>query len=145
MRRFFDSSVLVAVFYADHLHHDPSTKLFLAAGKDDFCALRTLGEVYAVLTGLPVRPRITGANGAAVVKQIRDRLSVIALNEQEYVSTLDSAASATIVGGAVYDAFIAQCAVKAKADVLLTWNVRDFMRLGPQIEHLVKTPLEVQV
>ncbi|HEY6248985.1 MAG TPA: PIN domain-containing protein [Candidatus Angelobacter sp.] len=145
MRRFFDSSVLVAVFYADHEHHDPSTKLFLEAGKDDFCALRTLGEVYATLTGLPVRPRITGANGAAIVKQIRDRLSLISLSEQEYVSTVDSASSAAIVGGALYDALIAQCAVKAKADVLLTWNVRDFVRFGPHIERLVKTPLQMKV
>jgi len=41
-------------------------KIFLAAGKDDFCALRTLGEVYATLTGLPVRPRITGSEGISI-------------------------------------------------------------------------------
>lgn len=143
MKYFFDSSVLVAVFYADHQHHQPSTKLFLAADKADFCALRTLGEVYATLTGLPVRPRITAKNGAAVVKQIRDRLTVISLNEQEYVSTLDSVASASIVGGALYDALIAQCALKANAEVLLTWNVRDFVRFGSQIQRIVKTPLEI--
>jgi antitoxin (DNA-binding transcriptional repressor) of toxin-antitoxin stability system len=47
LKLFFDSSVLVPVFYADHPQHASSTKLFLAAGKDDFCALRTLGEVYS--------------------------------------------------------------------------------------------------
>jgi hypothetical protein len=52
LKRFFDSSVLVPVFYADHSQHASSTKIFLASGKDDFCALRTLGEVYATLTGL---------------------------------------------------------------------------------------------
>ena len=143
MRLFFDSSVLVAVFYADHVHHTPSTKLFLGAGKGDFCALRTLGEVYVTLTRLPVRPRITGANGAAIVKQIRDRLSLTSLTEQEYVSALDSAASQSIIGGALYDLLIAQCALKAKVDVLLTWNVRDFVRLGPHIQRLVRTPLEM--
>lgn len=143
MKRFFDSSVLVAVFYADHVHHAASAKLFLAAGKDDFCALRTLGEVYATLTGLPVRPRITGPNGVAIVKQIRNRLSLVSLSENEYVSALDSAASQGIVGGGLYDALIAQCAVKIGADVLLTWNVRDFVRFGPQIEQLIKTPLQV--
>lgn len=143
MKRFFDSSVLVAVFYADHEHHAASTKLFLAAGKDDFCALRTLGEVYATLTGLPVRPRITGPNGVAIVKQIRNRLSLVSLSENEYVSALDSAASQGIVGGGLYHALIAQCAVKAGADVLLTWNVRDFIRFGPRIEQLTKTPLQV--
>ena len=142
MKRFFDSSVLVPVFYADHPHHDASAKAFLVAGKEDFCALRTLGEVYATLTGLPVRPRITGHDGMAILKQIRDRLTVISLTEQEYVSALESV-SGSIVGGATYDALIAQCAVKAGADVLLTWNVRDFTRFGPHIARLVKTPLEV--
>ena len=48
MKRFFDSSVLVPVFYADHLQHASSARLFREAGKDDFCALRTLGEIYAI-------------------------------------------------------------------------------------------------
>ncbi|MCX6630670.1 MAG: hypothetical protein NTW28_23890, partial [Candidatus Solibacter sp.] len=97
MKLFFDSSVLVPIFYADHQHHEPSAKVFLEAGKEDFCALRTLGEVYTTLTGLPVRPRITGPEGVAIVKQIRERLTVVSLSEQEYVSTLE-AASPTIVG-----------------------------------------------
>jgi predicted nucleic acid-binding protein len=89
LKLFFDSSVLVPVFYADHPQHASSTKLFLAAGKDDFCALRTLGEVYATLTGLPLRPRITGPEGTRIVRQIRERLTLITLSEQEYVSALE--------------------------------------------------------
>jgi len=49
-----------------------------------------------------------------------------------------------IVGGAIYDAVLAQCALKADAEVLLTWNDRDFTRLGPEIARLVKTPPEFQ-
>jgi predicted nucleic acid-binding protein len=143
LKYFFDSSVLVSVFYADHPDHASSAKLFLGAGKDGFCALRTLGEVYATLTRLPLRPRITAANGAAIVKQICNRLSLVSLNEQEYISALESAASGGIIGAAFYDSLIAECAVKAKADVLLTWNVRDFARLGTHVQSLVKTPLEL--
>jgi predicted nucleic acid-binding protein len=84
LRRFFDSSVLVPVFYADHPQHASSAKLFLEAGKDDFCALRTA--------------RITGAEGMSIVKQIRERLTLITLSEQEYVSALELASSGTIVG-----------------------------------------------
>jgi predicted nucleic acid-binding protein len=142
LKLFFDSSVLVPVFYADHPHHDAGARAFLAAGKEDFCALRTLGEVYATLTGLPVRPRLTGHDGMTVLKQIRGRLTLISLTEQEYVSALDSV-SRTVVGGAAYDALIAKCAVKAGADVLLTWNTQDFTRFGAEIAQLVKTPLEI--
>ena len=106
--------------------------MFLAAGKEDFCALRTLGEVYATLTGLPVPPRITGRDGMTVLKQIRDRLTVISLTEQEYVSALESM-SGSVVGGAAYGALIAKCAVKAGAAVLLTWNLRDFTRFGSEV------------
>jgi predicted nucleic acid-binding protein len=142
LKRFFDSSVLVPVSYADHQHHESSAKVFLAAGKGGFCALRTLGEVYATLTALPLRPRITGRDGIAVLRQIRERLTLVSLTEEEYVSALDSV-SGTVVGGAAYDALIAQCALKAGAEVLLTLNVRDFTRLGPQIAALVKTPLQL--
>ena len=124
-------------------HHDASAAALRSASRDDsFCALRTPGEVYAVLTGLPVRPRITGADGMAVLEQIRARLTVISLSEQEHVSAIESV-SETIVGGAAYDALIARCAIKAQADVLLTWNTRDFTRFGPGTAALVKTPLEL--
>jgi len=142
LKLFFDSSVLAPIFYADHPHHEPSVRAFLHAGKEDFCALRTLGEVYTTLTGLPVRPRITGAEGVAIVKQIRERLTVVSLSEQEYVTTLE-AASPTIVGNAAYDALIARCAIKAGATVLLTWNVQHFVRLGPDVACLVKTPAQL--
>jgi predicted nucleic acid-binding protein len=142
LRLFFDSSVLVPVFYADHQHHESSAKIFLGASKEDFCALRTLGEVYATLTGLPVRPRITGTEGVAIVKQIRERLTIVSLSEPEYVSTLE-AVSPTIVGNTAYDALIARCATKAGAAILLTWNVQHFTKLGPEVARLVKTPAEL--
>lgn len=85
MKVFFDSSVLVPVFYADHPQHASSTKLFLAAGKADFCTLRTLGEVYATLTGLPLRPRITGPEGISIVKQIRERLTLITVSRNTFL------------------------------------------------------------
>lgn len=143
MRLFFDSSVLVPVFYAHHPQHASSTKVFLGAGKDDFCALRTLGEIYATLTGLPLRPRITGPDGFKIVQQVRERLTLVTLSEEEYVSAVEMASAKAIVGSAVYDMFIAHCALKAGAETLLTWNVRDFSRFGSAIASLVKTPLEV--
>jgi predicted nucleic acid-binding protein len=104
--------------------------------------LQTLGEVYAVLTGMPLRPRISGKDGIAILNQIRHRLTVVSLTEGEYFSALETV-SASIVGGAAYDALIAGCAVKAGAEVLLTWNLRDFTRFG-EVAQIVKTPIEVQ-
>ena len=142
MKLFFDSSVLVPVFYADHQHHSASIKLFLTAGKEDFCALRSLGEVYATLTGLPLRPRITGPEGIDVVNQIRARLTLVPLSEAEYLTALETA-SPDIVGNAFYDWMIARCAIKSGAAVLLTWNVRHFNRFGVEVARIVKTPAEI--
>jgi predicted nucleic acid-binding protein len=143
LKLFFDSSVLVPAFYKFDVRHDSSASALRSASRaDSFCALRTLGEVYAVLTGLPVRPRITGGDGLAILEQIRDKLTVVFLTESEYVSAIESVSS-NIVGGAVYDALIAYCAIKAGAEILLTWNVRDFVRLGADVARMVRTPLEI--
>ena len=74
-----------------------SARIFLAASKENsFCALRTLGEVYAVLTGLPVRPGITGPDAMAIIQQLLDRLTVIALSEPEYVAALRNVSSTVV-------------------------------------------------
>ena len=78
-----------------------------------------------------------------ILKQIRERLTLITLSEQEYVSALERASATAVVGSAAYDALIGACAVKAGAEVLLTWNVNDFLRLGSEVARLVRTPLEV--
>jgi len=76
----------------------------------------------------------------SIVRQVQERLTLVSLDEREYVSVLERAASGSIVGAAVYDALISRCALKAAADVLLTWNVRDFERLGSTVARIVKTP-----
>jgi predicted nucleic acid-binding protein len=43
----------------------------------------------------------------------------------------------------VYDALIAQCALKAGAEVLLTWNVADFKRMGAAVARIVTTPADL--
>lgn len=119
-------------------------KSFLGARREDgsCCALRTLGEVYVTLTGLPVRPRITGPEALSVIDQISECLLVVSLNDTEYRAAFQKLAEAGIIGAAAYDFLIAQCAIKVSADVILTWNVRDFVRFGPEIASRVRTPLE---
>jgi predicted nucleic acid-binding protein len=143
LKLFFDSSVLVPVFYADHEHHIPSKKLFLNAGKEDFCARRSLCEVYATLSGLPLRPRITGPQAMEMVRKINERLTLISLDDSEYFYALEVASSQAVVGNTAYDALIASCAIKAGATILLTWNTRHFSRLGDDISRIIKTPLDL--
>jgi hypothetical protein len=45
------------------------------------------------------------------LENIRERLTLIALNGDEYHTTIKEAAEAGVVGGTIYDALIARCAL----------------------------------
>ncbi|MGI8784405.1 MAG: type II toxin-antitoxin system VapC family toxin [Acidobacteriota bacterium] len=141
MKAFLDTSVLVATFYADHEHHPPSIDLFLRFEKKDACCgAHSLAEVYATLTGMPGQRHVSCNEALLFLGDIRDRLTLIALDEQEYFQMAEAAAAASLAGGAIYDAILGHCALKAKAEVIYTWNTKDFQRLPPAIAARVKTP-----
>ena len=141
MRAFLDTSVLVATFYADHEHHSPSIDLFLRFRKKDACcAAHSLAEVYATLTGMPSRHRVSGDEALLFLGDIRERLTIVALDAREYFQMAEASAAANLAGGAIYDAILGHCALKAKAEVIYTWNTKDFLRLPPAIASRVKNP-----
>jgi predicted nucleic acid-binding protein len=45
-----------------------------------------------------------------------------------------------VVGGVIYDAVIAQCALKSRAEKIYTWNIRHFRQFGPEVEKKLHTP-----
>lgn len=133
MKALLDTSVLVATFYADHEHHAPSIDLFLRFKKKDACCgAPSLAEVYATLTGMPGKRRVSGDEALLFLGDIRERLTVVALDEQEYFQVAEASAAAHLANGAIYDAILGGCALKAKAEVIYTWNTNDFLRLSPR-------------
>jgi len=74
------------------------------------------------------------------LEDIRQRFTTVVLDEDEYWTAINEAAAEQIVGGAIYDALIGRCAIKAKATTILTWNVAHFRRLGSDIAKRVQTP-----
>ena len=141
MKWFFDSSVLIPVFYRDHLHHEASLKVFeVAQKKDSCCAVHSLAEVYSTMTRLPGKYRLNGDQALLFLESIKERCTLIVLDAQEYILAIETAASLGIAGGTIYDALISQYALKANAETILTWNLEDFRRLGPEIAKRVKTP-----
>lgn len=143
MKGFFDTSVLIPVFYRDHVHHRPSQELFIQFDRTTgCCGAHTLAEVYATLTRMPGKRRISGAQAMLFIGNIRERLSLVALNGDEYADALVESAAQGIVGGGVYDAMLAHCAVKAKAETIYTWNIRHYALCGQQVVARVRTPLD---
>jgi predicted nucleic acid-binding protein len=141
MKGFFDTSVLVPVFYGDHAHHQASLALFIRFDKSaGCCGAHTLAEVYSTLTRMPGKHRISGEQAMLFIGSIRDRLSIIALDGDEYADALQASAALGIVGGGIYDAMLAHCAIKAKAEAIYTWNVRHYTLCGPKVAGLLRTP-----
>jgi predicted nucleic acid-binding protein len=64
----------------------------------------------------------------------------VALDVADDLATIREAAGLGIVGSTTYDALVAACALKAKADVLCTWNIGHFLLLGDELARKVRTP-----
>lgn len=144
MKVFFDSSVLVASLVAKHPHHARAMSVISRAlrGQDEaHVAAHGLAETYAVLTTLPVVPRITPDAAQRLVKEnVLASCKVVALTAAEYEALLTSLAEQGIVGGATYDAIHAACARKASVRRLFTFNVAHFHRVAPDWQDRIVAP-----
>jgi predicted nucleic acid-binding protein len=141
MKALFDTSALVPVFYGDHVHHKASLDLFIQFDKSEgCCGVYTLAEVYSTLTRMPGKHRISGEQAMLFIGSIRERLSIVALNNDEYADALEAAAALGIVGGGIYDAILAHCAIKANAQTIYSWNIRHYAQCGPEVIRRLRTP-----
>lgn len=141
MKAFFETSVLVPVFYGDHVHHQASLELFIQFDKlTGCCVAHSLAEVYSTLTRMPGKHRISGAQAILFIGSIRERLSIVALDGDEYANALEASAALGIVGGGIYDAMLAHCAIKAQAEAIYSWNGRHYGLCGPEVTRLLRTP-----
>jgi hypothetical protein len=59
---------------------------------------------------------------------------------KDYQAAISQMVALKLAGGGIFDALIAQAAVRAKVDYLITLNPKDFIRLGEAIALLVKVP-----
>jgi predicted nucleic acid-binding protein len=138
---FFDTSVLVAASSVQHAQHGQSLAVYQQANRNHACcAAHSLAEVYAALTRLPGKQRMSSEQVLLVLDNICEHLATVVLDEKEYRSALAGAAAEGVLGGTVYDALIACCALKAQATIIYTWNVDDFRRCGPEVAGRVRTP-----
>ena len=141
MKAFFDTSVLVPVFYGDHVHHQASLELFIQYDKSSgCCGAHSLAEVYSTLTRMPGKHRISGAQAILFIADIRERLSVISLSGDEYAEALEASAALGIVGGSIYDAMLAHCAIKAEATTIYSWNAKHYAQCVSAVTQRLRTP-----
>ena len=131
MKAFFDTSVLVGAFYGDHPKHSACLRLLEdASKKTHFCAAHAVAELYAVMTRLPVRPRITSEQGLLFVENVRDYFSLVTLSAAEQFEAAAEAARRGLGGAKVYDLLTLKCAAKAGAERVYALNLAEFTRLA---------------
>jgi len=141
LRSFFDTSVLVATVLAQHPHHAASLAVYRRSAKStSACAAHTLAELYATLTRLPGKQRMGTDQVLLFLDDVRSRLTIVYLTEEDYFSTLSAAAGEGIIGGTIYDALIAKCALKSNCETIYTWNLADFSRMGAGVARRARTP-----
>jgi predicted nucleic acid-binding protein len=144
MKIFFDTSVLVA---AAVRHHEHFPRAFEAvqracAGRHrPWVAAHSLLELYAVLTRLPVTPRIHPAEaGRMVDENVRARFEIVSLTCRMYAEVIRTASENGVAGGAVYDLLLLRAAAACNPDTIHTFNVAHFRRLAPELADRISAP-----
>jgi predicted nucleic acid-binding protein len=136
MKVLLDTSVLVAALVEPHPEHLRALP-WLTKGKSRATELvissHSIAELYAVLSTLPVSPRISsGLAWRLIHESIEPRVSIVPLSTSDYFATVKHMSDMGLSGGAVYDALIAKAVQKSGADRIVTFNVNDFKRVWPE-------------
>lgn len=144
MKVFFDTSVLVAAFVPAHPRHERAfVRVRRARSGEDrmVIATHTLAEAYSVLTTLPLSPRIAPAAAARILREnLEGHADLQALTAADYREVVRHLGDAGLAGGIIYDALACRAAIRAGADLILTFNPKDFTRAWPDSGVRVEEP-----
>jgi predicted nucleic acid-binding protein len=132
---FFDTTVLVAASVQGHPHYAqarPALQRVAARQDKGFMSAHSIAEVYAVLTRLPVQPRIHPLEAVRILTDnILPHFEVMTIGKKEYVEALNNVGNGGWSGGKIYDALLLCGAAKCAVKRIYTFNLTDFRQLAP--------------
>jgi len=144
MKILFDTSVIVSALIESHPSHErafPWLKKARAKEYDLIVAAHTIAELYAVLSTLPIKPRISPLIARKLISENIETVGkIISLTPREYITVIKQISELGLAGGSTYDALIAKVAQKANVEKLLTLNVDHFTRVWPDGDKLIVMP-----
>ena len=144
MKILFDTSVIVSALIESHPSHErafPWLKKARAKEYDLIVAAHTIAELYAVLSTLPIKPRISPLIARKLISENIETVGkIISLTPREYITVIKQISELGLAGGITYDALIAKVAQKANVEKLLTLNVDHFTRVWPDGDKLIVMP-----
>ena len=144
MRLLLDTSVLVAAMVEGHPAHQRALPWLTRVANGEYAGLvaaHSIAELYAILTTLPVQPRLSADDALQLIKRnIVGTFQIVALSDQDYIQIVEHLAELGVVGGVVYDALILRSALNAQVDQVVTLNEKDFRRAHPDLEDKIIAP-----
>lgn len=133
MKVAFDTSVLVAATHSTHRDHGRAIVWMDAISTGalhGIICVHAMGELWSVLTKLPISPPISAKMAREVIDGIEARFEPIPLTLQIYRDALDRCAIKGLRSGAIYDALHLATAESAGVAAFVTFNEQDFKRLA---------------
>lgn len=144
VRILFDTNVIVASLSEAHQMYAQCKPWFDQAQVDrtieGLISTHSLAECYSVLTRLPPPYRISPATVDRLLTENLTQFTRVSLTAEDYQAAIRKVVQLNISGGGIYDALIAQAALQANVDSLLTFNDRHFVRLETEVARLVQIP-----
>ncbi len=135
MKVCFDTSVLVAALLQQHPQHGVAFAHFRAVQegqKQGHLTTHGLAELFATLTALPLKPRLTPADAQRLIDtSVLKYFALIPLGPEEYRNALDLTVTKNLPSGAICDALHLVGARFADCANLYTLNMRHFRALAP--------------
>ena len=144
MKILFDTSLIIAALVESHPMHIRAFPWLKKAKAKDFelvVASHTIAETYAVLSTLPIKPRISSSVAWRLISENIVSISkIVSLTPAEYSFTIKQISELGLAGGITYEALIAKVAQKSKVERMLTLNLEHFTRVWPDGEKIISLP-----
>lgn len=131
---FFDTSVLVSAMVTSHSAHHRTfpyfERVFQKIDKG-FISSHCVAELYAVLTVLPIKPKLSPLEVEKILeKNIYPNFEIIFLSPKDYKNAVRRVSELHLSGGILYDSLHIEAAVKSGAEKLITLNHIHFEKLA---------------
>ena len=125
---FWDTSALLALQCGDDDFHAAAEAVF---DGDCLAARRSRAEFYCAATG---RMGVPPAFAVQLLESLDEFVEWISLSEVEEVRIIKSAPKCGLQGRILFDALIAECAVKAGGKTIVTANPTHFRHVLPHAD-----------
>ena len=89
---------------------------------------------------MPSQPRISPQDAKLLIESHLQYLETVVLDKADYQAAIAQMTALNLTGGGIFDALIAQAALKSSAERLLTLNPKHFTRLGQVLAQIVYLP-----